>query len=152
VAMQLTSASFRDGGEIPKPFTCDGSDQSPPLAWSGAPPGTRSFAVVCRDPDAPAGVWYHWAIFDIPAQISQIAQGHSPDSNAPRQAINDFGRRGYGGPCPPHGHGRHHYSFTVYALSVERLDLPAGARCVEVERAARAHAIANAQLTGIYAR
>lgn len=152
MAMQLTSAAFRGGREIPNMFTCDGRDISPPLAWSGAPVGTRSYAVVCSDPDAPSGTWYHWAIFDIPASVGELMQGHNPDSNSPRQAVNDFGRSGYGGPCPPRGRGPHHYSFALYALDVERLDVPARARCRDIERAARAHALATAQLTGTFTR
>ncbi len=151
MTMRLTSTAFRPGGTIPARFTCDGENLSPPLAWSGAPEGTRSFALVCRDPDAPAGVWYHWAIFDIAPGRDGLEE-HCRPSGGVHQAVNDFGQRGYGGPCPPHGHGRHHYHFTLYALDVEHLDVPAGARCREVEAEAKAHALAEAELTGLYAR
>jgi len=150
--MHLHSAAFRDGATIPVPFTADGDNHSPPLDWSGAPAAARSFAIVCCDPDAPSGSWYHWAVFDIPARTEQIATHLPPESPAPRQAYNDFGRLGYGGPAPPRGHGRHHYKFTIYALSVERLEVPARARCIDIERAARRNAIASAELTGIYSR
>ncbi len=152
MTMRLTSAAFANGGEIPARFTCDGENLSPPLAWSGAPPGTRSFAIVCRDPDAPSGPWYHWAALDIARIVDALQEHCRPGSPAMRQAINDFAKRGYGGPCPPHGHGRHHYHFTLYALDVEQLDVPVSAHCRNVENAARAHALATAELIGVYAR
>ncbi|MGO8915077.1 MAG: YbhB/YbcL family Raf kinase inhibitor-like protein [Stellaceae bacterium] len=150
--MRLTSAAFANGSEIPARFTCDGDNLSPPLAWSGAPSPTRSFAIVCSDPDAPSGVWYHWAALDIRHDVNALEEHCRPGSTAMRQAINDFGKRGYGGPCPPRGNGRHHYHFTLYALDVEHLDVPASAHCRDVENAARAHALATAELIGVYAR
>lgn len=152
MTMRLTSTAFSHGDEIPVHFTCDGGDRSPPLAWSGAPPDARSFAIICRDPDAPSGVWYHWAAFDIPGDVHQLAEHCLPGGTAMRQAINDFGRRGYGGPCPPRGHGRHHYHFILHALDVEHLDVPASAHCRDVEKIAAAHTLATAGLTGLYAR
>ena len=152
MAMQLTSSAFSPNGTIAARFTCDGADVSPPLAWSGAPPETRSFALVCSDPDAPAGTWYHWAAFDIPAGSQALAEHIRADSSGLRHAVNDFGKAAYGGPCPPRGHGTHHYIFTLYALSVEHLELGAGADCRAVEKAAKAHALATARLTGLYAR
>lgn len=149
--MQVKSDAFKSGGRIPAQFTCDDADTPPPLAWSGAPAQTRSFAMVCRDPDAPSGVWYHWAIFDIPSSSSTLAAGGAPGA-AMREAVNDFGKRGYGGPCPPRGHGTHHYHFTIYALDVEHLDVPPRGHCRDVERTAAAHAIASAELIGTYAR
>jgi len=114
--MRLTSSAFGNGGEIPARFTCDGENLSPPLAWTGAPKGTHSFAIVCSDRDAPSGVFYHWAVFDIAGSIDRLPEYCRPESAALGQAINDFHRGGYGGPCPPHGHGRHRYCFTLYAL------------------------------------
>lgn len=152
MSMRLTSIAFPHGGKIPTRFTCDGADVSPPLAWSGAPPAARSFALVCSDPDAPHGVWFHWAIFDIPAGATDLAEHCVVSAASPPQARNDFGRQGYGGPCPPHGHGRHHYHFTLYALDVARLDLPQTATCRAVEEAARSHALATAELVGVYSR
>lgn len=152
MTMQLTCIAFSHGGEIPARFTCDGDDLSPPLAWSGTPPDTHSFAIICRDPDAPSGVWYHWAAFDISRNVHQLAEHCLPGSTAMRQAINDFGKKGYGGPCPPRGHGRHHYHFTLYALNVEHLDAPASAHCRDIENAAAVHTLATAELIGLYAR
>lgn len=152
MVMRLTSAAFTSGGEIPARFTCDGENLSPPLAWSGAPSGTRGFAVICRDPDAPAGVWYHWAAFDIARSTDGLAEHCRPNDKALRQGVNDFRRSSYGGPCPPHGHGRHHYHFTLYALDVDHLDAPANAHCREVESAAKVHALAVAELVGFYER
>jgi Raf kinase inhibitor-like YbhB/YbcL family protein len=152
MTMRLSSTAFAHGGAIPTRFTCDGDDISPAVAWSGAPADTRSFAIVCSDPDAPAGVWFHWATYDIPRTTTHLAERLPSDSSAPPQALNDFHRRGYRGPCPPHGHGRHHYHFKLYALDVEHLGLPALARCRDVETAAEAHAIAVAKFVGVYSR
>jgi Raf kinase inhibitor-like YbhB/YbcL family protein len=152
MTMHLTSAAFTHGGKIPTRFTCDGADVSPALAWSGAPADARSFALVCSDPDAPSGVWYHWAIYDVPGGTTHLSEHLAGDGGALPQAANDFRKRGYGGPCPPPGHGRHHYHFKLYALDVERLDLPSAPRCRDVEQAAEAHAIAKAELVGVYSR
>jgi hypothetical protein len=101
--MRLTSSAFPDGGVIPRRFTCDGEDVSPPLAWTDVLPDTRSLVLLCDDPDAPAGAWRHWAIYDIPADRTELAE--DADRRAPqevfKQAVNDFRRPGYGGPCPP---------------------------------------------------
>lgn len=150
----LTSPAFKHGERIPVLYTCEGKDLSPPLSWSGAPAGTHSFALVCSDPDAPAGTWYHWAIFDLGAETSHLAAGfpRSARSGAVRQAISDFNRPGYGGPCPPKGHGPHHYHFRLFALGVASLKLAEAARCRDVERAAEQHALAKATLTGLYER
>lgn len=152
MAMQLTSGAFANNGQIPVRFTCDGDDFSPPLTWSGAPPATRSFVIVCRDPDAPGGVWYHWAAFDIPRATNGLAEHCLPGSTALLQAINDFGKQGYGGPCPPRGHGPHHYYFTLYALRADHIEASRAAHCRDIENAAKAHAIATAELVGTYGR
>jgi Raf kinase inhibitor-like YbhB/YbcL family protein len=149
--MRLTSSAFADDGKMPTRFSCDGANVSPPLAWSGAPKEARSFAIVCSDPDAPSGVWYHWAIFDIPRDAAELHEHCTSDGASP-QARNDFGKTGYGGPCPPRGHGRHHYHFELFALDVARLNLPATAGCREVEAAARSHALATTELVGVYSR
>jgi Raf kinase inhibitor-like YbhB/YbcL family protein len=149
--MRLTSSAFGSGDRIPVRFTCDGTDISPPLAWSDPPNGTRTFALVCADPDAPGGTWYHWAIYDIPA-ITHVLSEHWPSTRVPPpQGINDFGDVGYRGPCPPPG-TPHHYHFRLYALDVARLDLGPGVRCRAVEVAVRAQTIATAELIGIYGR
>jgi len=150
--MRLTSSAFYQDGKIPARFTCDGENLLPPLTWSDPPAGTRSFALICSDADAPSGVWYHWAAFDIPATWRDLARRDGDKDTPMREGINDFGKLGYGGPCPPHGHGTHHYSFTLYALNVENLHVSVDARCREIERMAKAHAIASAKLTGLYAR
>lgn len=152
MTMRLTSPAFASGQTIPSRFTCDGVNHSPPLRWEGAPGGTKSFALVCRDPDAPAGDWYHWALFNIPHQASGLDENRPPAGPDVAEGINDFRKPGYGGPCPPRGHGRHHYRFTLYALDVVRLDLPAGAPCRAVEAAAAEHALATAELVGLYER
>jgi Raf kinase inhibitor-like YbhB/YbcL family protein len=154
MAFQLSSAAFKDGERIPDRYTCTGQDISPPLAWSGAPEGARSFALLCDDPDAPGGTWHHWAVFDLPADTRSLPEAYPTDATVgtSRQAVNDFRRTGYGGPCPPPGHGVHHYRFRLLALTVARLDLDAKARCLQVEAAARPHILAEARLTGTYAR
>jgi len=152
--MQLSSSAFSNGSAIPRRFTCDGEDLSPPLAWQGAPATTRSFVLLCDDPDAPAGTWHHWAAYDIDAKQTGLEEGASHDGGAARfkQAVNDFQRAGYGGPCPPRGHGRHRYHFRLLALSVDHLALGAKPACREVEQGARRHVIAEATLVGIYQR
>ena len=152
--MELRSSGFRNGTIIPRRFTCDGEDMSPPLQWANAPAGARSFVLLCDDPDAPAGVWHHWAAYDIPADQTELAEdaARHPVGNGFAQAINDFRKAGYGGPCPPHQHGIHHYHFRLLALSVDRLPVGAKASCREVEREARKHVIAEATIIGLYQR
>ncbi|MGE5723291.1 MAG: YbhB/YbcL family Raf kinase inhibitor-like protein, partial [Sphingomonadales bacterium] len=112
--MRISSAAFEDGGAIPSRYSCDGQGISPPLTWSGAPQATRSFALIVDDPDAPGGLFRHWAIFDIPGTAAELQEdaGTRPPAGA-RQARNDFGKSGYGGPCPPRGHGPHRYRFRL---------------------------------------
>ncbi len=152
--MHLSSPAFSDGQRIPRRFTCDGEDLSVPLRWSDAPAETRSFVLLCDDPDAPAGVWHHWAVYDIPPDRTELAEGVGRPGAKSRlkQAINDFGRTGYGGPCPPRRHGDHHYRFRLLALSIDRLPVGATPSCQEVERQARPHAIAEAKVVALYDR
>ena len=154
MTMQLRSSAFLDGETIPRRHTCDGEDLSPPLEWSGHPAQARSFAVVCDDTDAPGGTWHHWAAYDIPADHSGLAEGAAQRGGEIgfKQAVNDFGRQAYGGPCPPHRHGPHHYHFRILALSVARLPLSGRPSCKDIERAARKHVIAEASLVGLYER
>jgi Raf kinase inhibitor-like YbhB/YbcL family protein len=154
MAFQLSSTAFNDGERIPDRYTCAGKDISPPLTWLGAPDGARSFALLCDDPDAPGGTWHHWAVFDMPADTNGLPEAYATDAKVGicRQAVNDFRRTGYGGPCPPPGHGVHHYHFRLLALAVARLDLGPKARCPEVEAAARPHLLGEARLTGTYSR
>ena len=152
--MRLRSSAFSDGSAIPRRFTCDGENISPPLDWSDVPAATRSFVLLCDDPDAPAGTWHHWAAYDIPAGQTALPldAGKNAEKLGFKQAINDFQRPGYGGPCPPHGNGPHHYHFRLLALSLDRLSLPAKASCRNVENQARKHILAEAVLVGIYRR
>ncbi len=154
MTFQLTSAGFSEGQRIPKRYTCEGEDLSPPLAWSGAPPATRSFLLACDDPDAPAGTWHHWSLFNMPATVTALKEGLSRRAHvdAMRQAVNDFGEIGYRGPCPPRGHGTHHYHFRLLALDIEQLSVKERAKCKEVEAAARSHVVATAELVGTYSR
>ncbi len=153
MAMILSSPAFAPSTAIPVRHTCDGENVSPPLAWRDVPAGTESFALVCTDPDAPAGTFYHWAIFDITASVRELAAGIVAGTAAGfRQADNDFGKPGYGGPCPPRGHGPHHYHFRLYALAVPRLPVGARVDCRLVEAASRRHALNEALLIGIYQR
>ena len=152
--MRLKSSAFENDAEIPNVYTCDGDDCSPPLAWRDPPADTRSFVLLCDDPDAPGGIWHHWAAYDIPAGVQSLAEGAAQQSKALgfKQAVNDFRRPGYGGPCPPEGHGLHHYHFHLLALSVDRLPVGAHPTCPDVERAARKHALGEAVLIGVYER
>jgi hypothetical protein len=146
--LSLISDSFKNGQPIPTQFTCDGADQTPVLRWGAPPEGTKSFALVIDDPDAPSGTFRHWGVFDIPASARSIGDG----KHIGTEVTNDFGKAGYGGPCPPQGHGPHHYHFKLFALDVERLGLTSSAKVVDVENAAKQHAIAEGELVGTYER
>jgi hypothetical protein len=152
--LTLSCSAFDDGGRIPARFTCEGQDLSPPLEWSGVPDGTRSLTLVCGDPDAPGGTWYHWAVFDIPMDTNGLEEAYPADAQvgATRQAVTDFRRTGYGGPCPPKGHGVHRYRFHLMALDVTKLPVSDTPDCREVENAAKDHTIAETVLTGTYSR
>jgi hypothetical protein len=146
--LSLISDAFANGGAIPAYHTCDGSNQSPPISWGEPPQGTKSFALVIDDPDAPSGTFRHWGAFDIPASTRRLGAGQQ----AGTQAVNDFGNRGYGGPCPPKGHGPHHYHFKLFALDVDRLNVGNYPKVVDVENEAAKHAIAQGELIGTYER
>ena len=153
MALQLNSSAFDDGQPIPKQYTCDGRDVSPDLAWSGAPGETKNLALIVDDPDAPSGVWVHWVIYDLPADARGLPQGVPQDRelrNGARQGKNDFGKIGYGGPCPPSGPA-HRYFFKLYALR-EKTGLKAGASKAELERAMKGKIVAQATLTGKFGR
>jgi len=147
MAIVLTSSAFNEGETIPKKYTCDGEDLSPPLSWSGVPGDTKSLALIVDDPDAPGGTFVHWVQFDISPDVQGFQEGMK---GAGVEGINDFRRRGYSGPCPPRG-SDHHYFFKLYALD-EKLNLAAGASKREVERAMQGHILAQGQLTGKYRR
>jgi hypothetical protein len=152
--MQLSSTAFSDGAAIPRRFTCDGEDLSPPMEWSDPPGETRSFVLLCDDPDAPGSTWHHWTAYDILAPLTSLAQGAAQhaESQGFKQAINDFQRAGYGGPCPPRRHGLHHYHFRLLALSVDRLATGTNPSCRDVAREANKHVLAEAHLIGVYER
>jgi Raf kinase inhibitor-like YbhB/YbcL family protein len=149
MSFTLSSPAFADGAPIPQRCSGDGANLSPPLTWQDPPAGTRSFALVVEDPDAPSGTFRHWGIYDIDAETRQLPEGAAGPFAA---AVNDNGRQGYGGPRPPKGHGPHHYHFRLMALDTERLDLPPSARVADISRAAQPHLLGEAVLTGIYER
>lgn len=147
--MNLTSPAFADGQPIPTRYTCDGENVSPELRWSGVPEGTSSLALTCTDPDAPGGTFTHWVIWNLDPSMGGIAVDGVP--TGARQGRNDFGHIGYGGPCPPPGHGVHRYVFTLYAVSTE-IELPEGATIVELRDALRGVTLTAAPLLGTYER
>lgn len=151
MSLTLRVEGFSNGGPIPSQFTCAGAGRSPALTWSGAPPGTKSFALILDDPDAPGGVWNHWLLWNIPASKSGLEERERPLQPA-RSGTNDFGKIGYGGPCPPKGHGAHRYFFRLFALNVEVLDLASGARRAELDQAMAAHILAQAGYMGRFER
>ena len=147
--MELHAHAFAQGERIPERHACDGADVSPALAWSDAPAGTRSFALIVDDPDARG--FAHWLIYDLPCDATALGEGVPPDpelSNGARQGVNDFGRLGYGGPCPPR---LHEYYFKLYALDAA-LGLAPGATREEVFAAMRGHVLATAVLMARYER
>jgi Raf kinase inhibitor-like YbhB/YbcL family protein len=145
--MILVSDAFEPGGTLPARHTCDGDDVSPPLSWRDAPPGTATFALVVDDPDAPAGTWVHWVVFDVPSSHSEIREGSRPPGA--REGRNSWGRTGYGGPCPPSG--THRYYFKLYAVD-RALGLEPGVTAAELARAVEGRVLAEAVLMGRYAR
>lgn len=146
--LSLTSDAFLDGRPIPVQYTCDGANQTPTLHWGEPPTGTKSFALVIDDPDAPSGTFRHWGVFDIPASARSIGGGQQLGT----EVKNDKGTPGYTGPCPPLGNGMHHYHFKLFALDTEQLGLPSSARVVDIENTARRHTVAEGELIGTYER
>jgi len=140
-SMKLTSDDFKEGEMIPRKFTCQGEDINPHLKWEDVPEGTKSFALIVDDPDAPMGTWVHWLVKDIPPEVREIPQNSVPG----KQVINDFGKEDYGGPCPPSG--VHRYFFKLYALDVEKLEAE---NKEDFYREVEKHAIAKAELMGRY--
>jgi len=152
--LKLASAAFPQGGKIPKKYTCDGHNMSPPFAWSGAPEGTQSYLLVCDDPDAPGRIFHHWAAFDIPPDSRGLKEddGAASMPHGFRQATNDFGKPGYGGPCPPRGDRPHHYHFRLSALSEPSLPVGTSAKCGEVIALASRYVLESVELVGLYQR
>jgi len=155
--LKLAVGGVGPGGILDKRHTCDGEDSSPAVSWSGAPPGTAAFALVMDDPDAPAGTWVHWVMFNIPPAAEGLPGGLAKTASLPdgsRQGVcwgvSSFSRTGYWGPCPPPGKP-HRYSFRVWALSA-RLGLPAGATAGQVRKAMEDKVLAEGTLTALYGR
>lgn len=150
--LSLASEAFQNGEAIPARYSCDGEDLSPALAWRDAPSGVASYALIFDDPDAPMGTWVHWVLFNIPASVTALPEGY-PDrpeaADGTRNGTNNWGRLGYGGPCPPGG--THRYFFRLYALDGP-LDLPPGASKQEVLDAMKGHILDQAELMGTYTR
>ena len=145
--MKITSSAFQEGGNIPSKFTCDGADVNPALRFEGAPAEAKSLALIVDDPDAPVGLFTHWLAWNIDPKTSEIAENSAPPSAV--QGRNDFGRSGYGGPCPPSG--THRYYFKIFALD-RTLDLKSGTKRADVDAAMRKHVIAQGELMGRYSR
>ena len=153
MSMELASTAFKAETSIPKQYTGDGADQSPPLHWSEPPAGTKSIALIADDPDAPHATWVHWVLFNLPPSARVLEEGVPTTatlSNGAKQGKNDFGNFGYGGPAPPKGKA-HRYFFKLYALGVT-LGLPAGSTKAELEFAMKGHILAEGKLIGIYKR
>jgi len=153
MAFELRSSSFSASDAIPRKFTCDGVDVSPGLDWGGAPPGTKSLCLIMDDPDAPAGTWVHWVLYDLPGAADKLAENVPKEretAGGARQGRNDFGRIGYGGPCPPPG-APHRYFLRLYALDA-KTGLKPGATRAELDRAMKGHILGQAELMGRYKR
>jgi Raf kinase inhibitor-like YbhB/YbcL family protein len=152
MTISVSSSAFQEGGMIPSKYTCDGQDISPPLNWDRTPEATKSIALVSDDPDAPMGTWVHWVMWNIPPDVHELAE-HIPSNpelpDGSRQGVTDFGRSGYGGPCPPGG--THRYYFKVYALDT-MLELPDRTKKADLLKAMKEHILAEGQLMGKYKR
>jgi hypothetical protein len=144
--VRVTSSDFQEGATIPSKFTCDGADTSPPLQIVDVPSGAKSLALIVDDPDAPSGLFTHWIIWNISPHTSNIGEGTAPSGV---QGTNDFGKPGYGGPCPPSG--THRYYFKVFALDRE-LDLTVGAKRAQLDATMKGHVVAQGQLIGRYSK
>ena len=147
MSITITSTAFSEGGNIPRLYTCDDQNVSLPLSWTGIPTGTVSLALIMDDPDAPAGTWVHWVLFNLSPTLSGLEQGKNGGGT---EGINDFRKVGYGGPCPPRG-SNHRYYVKVYALD-EMFDLKSGLSKSQLENAMKGHILAQGQLMGRYGR
>jgi hypothetical protein len=152
---RITSAAFTDQQAIPQAHSCDGDRTSPALRWQGIPSGTRSLALIVHDPDAPAGDFVHWLLYDVPPSITELPSGTYNEAKFPLgglQGQNSFGDLGYGAPCPPQGSPPHHYIFTLYALKAPQLGLPSGASREQLQAAMRGRILAQTELVGTFQR
>ena len=146
--LQVSSSAFSEGDPIPKKYTCDGENISPPLEWSGQPRETKSVAIICDDPDAPSGNFTHWVLYDVAGDTQKLPEGAS---GAGKEGQNSFNQIGFGGPCPPAKDGPHRYVFRVYALDIDSLGR-SGMSQQDVEGAMRGHVLAKGQLMARYQR
>jgi Raf kinase inhibitor-like YbhB/YbcL family protein len=151
MAFTLTSPSFADGGTVPVRHTCDGENRSPALTWSDVPEGTQSFVLLMDDPDAPAGTFLHWSVYDIPADVRELVENVA-EATPGISGRNSFRRAGYGGPCPPPKDWAHRYRWAVHALDIDSLGLASGADRDAVEAKMSGHVLATARLTASYRR
>lgn len=152
VALELASDAFAHEGAIPRKYTCDGEDLSPPLRWNDPPEGAKSFALIADDPDAPRGTWVHWVLFNVPAGTRAVPEGIPAQATLSDGSVhgkNSWDRPDYGGPCPPSG--THRYFFKLYALDAT-LDLEAGASVEQVLTAMQGHVLGQAEIMGVYSR
>ena len=152
MTIMVTSPAFVSMQTVPQKYTCDGEDLSPPLSWSNVPNNAKSIVLISDDPDAPAGDWVHWVCYDIPSNIGSLPEAVPASDTLAcggRQGKTDFGKVGYGGPCPPGG--THRYFFKVYALDV-MLTLPSGKTKKEIVKAIKGHVVASGELVGTYTR
>jgi Raf kinase inhibitor-like YbhB/YbcL family protein len=152
MTLRVKSPAFGEGSSIPRKYTGDGENLSPPLEWFGAPEGTRSFALICEDPDAPSGIFRHWAVANIPGGENGLSEGIGNAIDACEFALNDFGHAAYDGPLPPKGHGVHHYHFRVAALDVDHVEAPPDVKAEQLWHAVRPHVLAEAETIGTYQR
>lgn len=151
MAFNLRTSAFAMGDFIPRRHTCEGENLSPALEWDEPPPSVRSFALIADDPDAPAGTWTHWILWDIPAGMRSLPEGFAPGLLGV-SGVNDFGKPGYGGPCPPRGHGEHRYFFTLFALGVQSLELSKTAHRAAFNRVLQGRILAETRIVGKYER
>jgi hypothetical protein len=156
MTISVASTAFEAGKPIPKKYTGEGEDLSPPLAWSNVPKETKELALICDDPDAPMGTWVHWVLYKIPAETTALPEGLPPEKTlkAPAgaaQGSNSFDKLGYGGPMPPKGHGTHHYHFKIYALD-KAVSAPPGIDKKTLLAEIREHVLAQGELMGTYQR
>lgn len=151
--VKLESRAFAPGASIPRAYTCTDADRSPSLVWNGVPQSAKTVALVVDDPDAPRGTWVHWVVYNLPARVNRLEEGVAKVAtlaDGARQGVNDFGRVGYNGPCPPPG-APHHYHFRLFAID-EELALQPGASAAELEAATKHHVVASGELVGTFGR
>ena len=153
MSLTISSSAFKEGERIPDKYTCEGEDISPQLSWSDTPEGTKSFTLICDDPDAPMGTWDHWLIYNIPADSEGLSEAVPTDeslTDGSKQGLNSWEKKSYGGPCPPPG-DPHRYFFKLYALDT-MLTLTGDADKSTLENAMQEHILAEAQLMGTFSR